>query len=264
MVENLRHEQKIIRRKFSRAAGSYDQYARVQYQCAQLLAQRLPIGIQPRTILEIGCGTGNYTQILRQLFPKAKITALDFSSTMINEAKAKISDQKTTFICAEAENFLGSHTDTYDLITSNATLQWFRNLGQVFANCARLLAQDGSVHVSTFGPKTMQDLARACQDVVDPSIQISAANFSTAGNLQELAKLCFGNVKLEEKIIQREYNSIIDMLRHIQRTGVGGNLQPTPRFTPSSLRQLGAWFTTNQGSFHLNYQILFMNAQKSA
>lgn len=262
MTEQLNQKQEIIRRKFSRAAGSYDQYARVQYQCAQLLGKQLPGGPGPRKILEIGCGTGNYTRALRQLYPNAEILALDFSSAMVERARARNTGPKTTIICTEAENFLDNHSGTYDLITSNATFQWLKDLNLVFSNCARLLAQDGSVHISSFGPETMKDLARACQEVVDPEIQTSAAAFASGKIIQELAEPWFSNIMISEEIIQREYCSIIDMLRHIQKTGVGGSLHPTPRFSPGHLRHLNNWFTANSG-YILNYQILFMAADKT-
>ncbi|MDQ3008763.1 MAG: class I SAM-dependent methyltransferase [bacterium] len=40
-------------------------------------------------ILEIGAGTGEYTQHLAQLFPKAQITAIDISPKILEVAKAK-------------------------------------------------------------------------------------------------------------------------------------------------------------------------------
>lgn len=40
-------------------------------------------------LLEIGCGTGNLTKLLRKKFPNAIIYALDFSENMIKEAKKK-------------------------------------------------------------------------------------------------------------------------------------------------------------------------------
>ena len=63
---SLQHEFKKqeILVKFSRAANSYDNYAKVQAEVARRLAVKLPeVHKKPEinTILEIGCGTGNFT-----------------------------------------------------------------------------------------------------------------------------------------------------------------------------------------------------------
>ncbi|MEJ2332922.1 MAG: alpha/beta fold hydrolase [Desulfobulbaceae bacterium] len=54
-------QKEVIREKFSRAADSYDSYAKVQAEVALKLADKLPPMDKKkeiRTILEIGCGTG--------------------------------------------------------------------------------------------------------------------------------------------------------------------------------------------------------------
>jgi len=43
--------------------------------------------INPKNILEIGCGPGTWTKVLLGRFPKAKITCLDLSKEMIKELK---------------------------------------------------------------------------------------------------------------------------------------------------------------------------------
>ena len=45
----------------------------------------------PIKILDIGCGTGTFAKIVKEKFPYAKITCLDFSKNMIEVAKEKLS-----------------------------------------------------------------------------------------------------------------------------------------------------------------------------
>jgi trans-aconitate methyltransferase len=42
--------------------------------------EALPEGFVPRSILELGCGTGNLTLLLRERWPEAAITANDVSA----------------------------------------------------------------------------------------------------------------------------------------------------------------------------------------
>lgn len=48
------------------------------------------LAIQPRTmILDLCCGTGDFTKIISRYFPRAKVIGLDFSKKMIMIAKQK-------------------------------------------------------------------------------------------------------------------------------------------------------------------------------
>lgn len=48
----------------------------------------------PLKILDIGCGTGTLAKIIKENFPNAKITCLDFSANMLNVAKSKLAKYK--------------------------------------------------------------------------------------------------------------------------------------------------------------------------
>ena len=74
------------------------------------------------TILDVGCGPGNSTQVLFTRFPHADILGIDNSETMI--AAAKAAHPHLSFSLCDAS--VGLHTlgRTFDLIFSNACLQW--------------------------------------------------------------------------------------------------------------------------------------------
>ena len=64
-----------IQAAFDRAAGSYDSAAFLQQEIARRLDERLELmKIQPRTILEAGCGTGYALPLLRQRYPELGAT----------------------------------------------------------------------------------------------------------------------------------------------------------------------------------------------
>lgn len=72
----------------------------------------------PKTVADIGCGPGNSTFVLKQLFPNSDITGIDSSPEMILKAKKEYPDIK--FEIGDATALSGK----YDLIFSNACLQW--------------------------------------------------------------------------------------------------------------------------------------------
>ena len=59
------------------------------------------IGLRnPKAIIDIGCGPGNSTRVLRDAWPKAEIAGLDNSKEMIEKAQATYPEYK--WILADA------------------------------------------------------------------------------------------------------------------------------------------------------------------
>jgi trans-aconitate 2-methyltransferase len=81
------------------------------------------ITLEPKSIIDIGCGPGNSTQIVINRWPKADVVGLDNSSSMIEKAKKDYPEQK--WVLGDA-NVIDS-ARKFDLVFSNATLQWLPN-----------------------------------------------------------------------------------------------------------------------------------------
>jgi trans-aconitate 2-methyltransferase len=97
----------------------YLQFKSERTQPAIDLVSRINIA-QPQSIIDIGCGPGNSTQILVNRWPNSEVVGLDNSITMIEKARQDYPKQK--WILDNAENI--DSNIKYDLIFSNATLQW--------------------------------------------------------------------------------------------------------------------------------------------
>lgn len=97
----------------------YLKFADERTQPAIDLAARVALEA-PRRIIDIGCGPGNSTAVLRRRWPLAKVTGLDSSAEMIERARRDSPDQE--WICEDAARFTADKA--YDLVYSNATLQW--------------------------------------------------------------------------------------------------------------------------------------------
>lgn len=83
-------------------------------------------GLAPTRILDLGCGPGNSTRVLRERWPGARITGLDSSPEMI--ARAKESHPGGTWVLADAATWEGG---TWDVLFSNAALQWMPEHGRL-------------------------------------------------------------------------------------------------------------------------------------
>ena len=87
------------------------------------LANRIDIQ-PPKRILDIGCGPGNSTEILKKRWPDAEVLGLDNSSNMIEEAKTALPHLQ--FILKDTSDDL-SELGEFDVVFSNAALQWMPN-----------------------------------------------------------------------------------------------------------------------------------------
>lgn len=107
------------------------------------LAGRIDIA-DPKRIIDIGCGPGNSTEILRRRWPGAEIIGLDNSANMLEKAAADHPDIK--WILMDASSDLSSLGE-FDVVFSNAVLQWIPNHEELIPKLYRLLSQGGVLAV---------------------------------------------------------------------------------------------------------------------
>ncbi|GHB18499.1 trans-aconitate 2-methyltransferase [Streptomyces chryseus] len=76
----------------------------------------------PARVADLGCGAGNVTALLAQRWPAAHVTGFDNSPQMLERAR-RYAGPLLDFAHADAETWAPGEA-TYDLIVSNALLQW--------------------------------------------------------------------------------------------------------------------------------------------
>lgn len=84
----------------------------------QELVQR--VRVQPRRILDLGCGTGSTTLLLKQAFPNAEVIGLDLSPYMlvVADEKAQKAGLEIQFIHGNAEQ-TGFPDASFDIVTAS-------------------------------------------------------------------------------------------------------------------------------------------------
>lgn len=150
-----------VRRSFDRAAQTYDSAAVLHAQVRENLLQRLEwTKLEPRLILDAGAGTGHASRALARRYPKARVLALDCSRQMLRAAARQRSWLRPfERVCADAA-LLPLADGSVDLIFSNLLLQWC-DPDAVFAEFQRVLAPQGLLSFSAFGPDTLRELRAA-------------------------------------------------------------------------------------------------------
>ena len=103
-----------------------------------------------REVLDLGCGTGRHTAWLAEA--GARITAVDFSAGMLEEARRKVSSGRVRFIAHDLHEPLPLPDASFDAVVSGLVLEHLRDLAEFFAEARRVLRPGGRAVVSAMHP----------------------------------------------------------------------------------------------------------------
>jgi trans-aconitate 2-methyltransferase len=99
--------------------GTYLRFSDLRLRPAIELLARVDLN-GPRQVVDLGCGTGTSTRLLRARWPEASITGVDSSAEMLAEARA--AEGVTEWVLGDLATW--SPSQPVDLIFANASLQW--------------------------------------------------------------------------------------------------------------------------------------------
>ena len=97
----------------------------------------------PGEIIDLGCGPGNSTRVLRKRFPDAWIVGADSSENMLEKARAE--DPGTEYIHLDLNGDLSGFNGRFDVVFSNACFQWIPNHRELMPKVFALLADGGTL-----------------------------------------------------------------------------------------------------------------------
>ena len=246
-----------VRASFDRAATTYDDAAIVQRRACDRLLGSLNPETPPDRILDAGCGTGFGARILRQRWPQAHITGVDFAPTMIERARNAMDECFT----ADIEHLpMSGHQ--FDLWWSNMSIQWC-DAAAVFAEARRVLHPGGWLAVSTLGPDTFHEMREAFSsiDAYRHTLHFSEPDAVAAA----LDATGFGRIELWRERCAIHYPDLKTLLRAVkdigaQNVGDGGRSGMMGRAAWQRLEAAYERFRTAEG-LPASYDIIFAYAR---
>ncbi|MBD2345651.1 class I SAM-dependent methyltransferase [Anabaena subtropica] len=137
------------------------------------------VKVQPRRILDLGCGTGSTTLMLKQAFPQADVIGLDLSPYMLIRAedKAKIEGLDISWRHGNAETT--SFPDaSFDLVTASLLFHETPVVvcQTILQECFRLLVAGGQVLILDGSQKSLRQLDWLNDIFEEPYIREYAAD----------------------------------------------------------------------------------------
>jgi trans-aconitate 2-methyltransferase len=125
-------------------ADQYLKFAEERAQPARDLAARI-VADAPGRIVDLGSGPGNSAEILAARWPMADIEGLDSSSAMIEAARRKQPGRRWTV--GDIARWAVETDDRFDIVFSNAALQWVPDHDWLYPALFRRVAPAGTFAV---------------------------------------------------------------------------------------------------------------------
>ena len=114
---------------------SFGTHYLIKYLCVKQL------DIKPRSmVLDLCCGTGDFSKIINKIYPRAKVIGLDFSAEMLKLAKNK--NPKGVFLQADCTNIPFSERE-FQYVTAGFGLRNVENRQKAITEIYRILETDG-------------------------------------------------------------------------------------------------------------------------
>jgi len=235
IVEQEIIDKELVAARFSGSASTYDEEAVVQRDMAGRLWNlvRHVIPDNHVALLEIGSGTGMLTSFYARELSEAEITLWDLVPQELGV--------KATAVACDGESMIYDVADeSFDVILSSATVQWFNNLPRFIGSAASKLRKGGVMALSTFGPENMTEIT---------GLTRLPLRYYTLSELKAMVPDYCAVVIAEEEMRRMEFNSPREVVMHLNRTGVNGL-----RHVSMGYAEMSANYPRDNGVCKLTYQ----------
>lgn len=141
-----------MKRLFGAIAAKYDMMNRIMSLSLDGLWRRRAIGAasmeSPGRILDLACGTGDFTVELLRRFPGAEVTCVDLTPEMLDIARAKLARYpQVVFRVGDAQDLSDLHDGSFGLAVCGFGFRNFPDKTAALAECRRVLSMNGRLVV---------------------------------------------------------------------------------------------------------------------
>lgn len=201
-------DKNLVKNSFKKNLKTYDENACVQKDMAEKLIKLLSQK-SFESILEIGMGTGLLTKLIVENIYYNEYYANDIVSDCKKYLKHIAPD--ATFVKGDIEEL--KLDKKFDLIISNATLQWVSDIEKLSEKINTHLNENGLFVFSTFGKENFIEL----KELTGIGLE-----YYSLDELKEIFQADFEIIELKEEKNILYFKSFRDILKHIKLTGVNG------------------------------------------
>lgn len=257
------------RRAFARAADRYDALAVLQNEIAGRMLERLDyVKLQPRRVLDIGCGTGMAAEKLLKRYPRAEVIGLDFAEPMLRHTRKRGRWlRRPRCVCGDLDR-LPLASQSVDLIFSSSTMQWSQDPAGAIAQMHRILRPGGLLMFSSFGPDTLTELRQAWSGI-DASSNVPSRHVHDFVDMHDYGDMLmsagFADPVMDCERMSLTYRAVEDLMRDLKGIGAANAATDRPRgltgrATLRALAQGYEVFRDGDGRLPATYEVIYGHA----
>ena len=261
-----------VRRAFSGATNTYDEHAVLQREVADRLLQHIEfVKINPRRILDIGCGTGYFTRLISRRFRKADVTALDLSENMVrctSEGHDRRMPWHGKHHHVVSDGCLLPFADgSFDLVCSSLAMQWSDDPQLMMREMRRVLAPGGLILFSTFGRRTLAELRQSLAEISNEraGLVLPFPDVTSLGD--SMMQLAVELPVTDSDLFTLTYPNTMALVRELKNIGASSaaiNNRPSGLYGRALLKQLeevySAKHRSEDGRIYATFEALYAQA----
>ncbi|WP_028388076.1 malonyl-ACP O-methyltransferase BioC [Legionella fairfieldensis] len=251
---------------FNKCAQGYEQAAKVQKEIGMRLFERLHyLKIAPRYVLDLGCGTGFFTQMLKNLYPKASVIGLDLAHAMLIEARKKQGWRRKWPLINGDMTSLPFADSLFDLIFANQVIHWSSSFSSLFGELNRVMNANACLMFSTLGPDTFKELKQTWQTVDDYAHANEFNDMHDIGDF--LLAEHFQDPVVDMEVLTAHYPDLRHLVQSLKAQGVRNinqarNKGLTTRLAWQAFESAYRTLCTAEGKYPLTYEVVYGHAWK--
>ena len=165
--------------------------------------------------------------MLQKRFRHARIIAVDFSAGMLRGVRSKKTLLSKRHAVQADARMLPFADASMDVVFSNLMLPWIDNLGEVFAEVARVLQSEGLFVFSTLGPDSLAEIREAWRAVDDGTHVNRFPDMHDVGDA--LVRAGLRDPVLDVDRLAVSYRSAAALLRDLTAAGARNSLRDRQR-----------------------------------
>lgn len=247
---------------FSGSVDYYSAHAGLQKQVAERLGRSLEpwqYSVPEGPIIEVGAGTGFFTDYLVRMYPRRPLIISDISEEMVARCRDRLgSRENIDFKVTDAETAEWPDSE-YAMIAGNFVAQWFKDPSVTLSKMTQALKPGGLMLMSFPASESFPQWKKYCLKLGLPFTGNQLPDVE-----QVVVNLSMGPVKVDyyEDESSETYRDVYEFFRHLKNSGTSVTSSKS-KLTPKQLRLLNDyWLEQNNGKVTVHYHTAFIAVKR--
>lgn len=256
------HIKKEIINNFSTSVNLYENEADIQKEVAKRLSKALTPwkdSIPDGPVMEIGAGTGFFTEYLLEMYTDRQLCVSDISEEMLLHCNTKFDKHSNLNIEQLDAESAELEEAKYSLIAANYVVHWLKNPALTLSRMLPSLKVGGLILVSFPAKESFSNWRQYCLDLGIPFTANSLPDLE-----QVVIELSNGPVKVDyyEDELTISFDNVFNFFRQLKRTGASSSMSGKQL----SVKQLNLlndyWQKQDGGKVKANYHTAYIAVKR--